>query len=142
MAKALGKEDDYQLFMKRAHNYQNLYNPEIGFMSPKTADGEWVNPFDPKLSGGFAGEGYFAEGNSWTYTWHVQHDIQGLINLMGGKANFVNKLNALFIEGRTYDKLAFQGQMPDMTGLVGQSVSYTHLRAHETRHDLVCRLLL
>ncbi|HZL08369.1 MAG TPA: GH92 family glycosyl hydrolase [Prolixibacteraceae bacterium] len=120
MAKALGKEDDYQLFMKRAHNYQNLYNPEIGFMSPKTADGEWVNPFDPKLSGGFAGEGYFAEGNSWTYTWHVQHDIQGLINLMGGKANFVNKLNALFIEGRTYDKLAFQGQMPDMTGLVGQ----------------------
>ncbi|MGQ8336953.1 GH92 family glycosyl hydrolase [Sunxiuqinia sp. A32] len=119
-AKALGKDDDYQLFMKRAHNYQNLFNKEAGFMWPKTADGEWVKPFDPKLSGGFAGEGYFAEGNSWTYTWHVQHDVQGLINLMGGRDQFVDKLNALFIEGRSYDKLAFLGQMPDMTGLVGQ----------------------
>jgi predicted alpha-1,2-mannosidase len=106
--------------MKRAHNYQNLFNPEIGLMAPKSADGRWVKPFDPKFSGGFAGEGYFAEGNSWTYTWHVQHDVQGLINLMGGRDKFVEKLNALFVEGLVVDKLTFQGQMPDMTGLVGQ----------------------
>ncbi len=89
MAKALGKTDDYNLFMKRAHNYQNLYKPSIGMMAPKSADGKWVEPFDPRFSGGFAGEGYFAEGNSWTYTWHVQHDVQGLINLMGGNGKFV-----------------------------------------------------
>lgn len=119
MAKALGKEEDYTLFMNRAHNYQNLFNPAIGLMAPKSADGKWIEPFDPRFSGGFAGEGYFAEANSWTYTWHVQHDIQGLINLMGGKENFTAKLDALFTTGRTMDKLAFLGQFPDMTGLIG-----------------------
>jgi predicted alpha-1,2-mannosidase len=119
MAKALGKEDDYQLFMKRAHNYQNLFNPKLGMMAPKSADGKWIEPFDPRFSGGFAGEGYFAECNSWIYTWNVQHDVQGLITLMGGRDNFTTKLDALFTTGRTMDKLAFLGQFPDMTGLIG-----------------------
>lgn len=119
IAKALGKNDDYKLFMKRAHNYQNLYKPAIGLMAPKTADGNWVEPFDPKYSGGFAGEGYFAECNSWVYTWSVQHDIQGLINLMGSRKNFTDKLDELFTTGHSMDKLTFLGQFPDMTGLVG-----------------------
>ncbi len=119
IAKELNKEEDYQLFMKRAHNYRNLFNPAIGLMAPKSADGEWIEPFDPRLSGGFAGEGYFAEANSWIYTWHVQHDVQGLINLMGGKENFIAKLNALFATGLVMDKEAFLGQFPDMTGLIG-----------------------
>lgn len=119
LAKELGKEEDYQLFMKRAHNYQNLYNPATGFMAPKSADGQWIVPFDPKASGGFAGEGYFAEANSWIYTWHVQHDVQGLINLMGGRVNFLTKLDALFTTGHPMDKLAFLGQFPDETGLIG-----------------------
>lgn len=119
MAKDLGKEDDYRLFMKRAHNYQNLYKPEIGLMAPKSADGQWVEPFDPKYSGGFAGEAYFAEGNSWTYTWHVQHDVQGLINLMGGDEKFVAKMNEMFVTGAAMDKLQFVAQFPDMTGLMG-----------------------
>ena len=123
LAKELGKEDDYQLFMKRAHNYRNLYKPEIGLMAPKSADGQWIEPFDPKYSGGFAGEGYFAEGNSWKYTWHVQHDVQGLINLMGGDEQFIAKLNELFITGHRMDKLQFLAQFPDMTGLMGM---YSH----------------
>lgn len=92
-------------------------------MAPKSADGQWIEPFDPKYSGGFAGEGYFAEGNSWMYTWHVQHDVQGLINLMGGPENFVAKLNELFITGHRMDKLQFLAQFPDMTGLMGM---YSH----------------
>lgn len=123
MAKELGKKDDYNLFMKRAHNYQNLYKPEIGLMAPKSADGKWIEPFDPMYSGGFAGEGYFAEGNSWKYTWHVQHDVQGLINLMGGEEKFLDKLNQLFVTGHRNDKLQFLAQFPDMTGLMGM---YTH----------------
>jgi putative alpha-1,2-mannosidase len=119
IAQALGKTDDYNMFMKRAHNYQNLYKPAIGLMAPKTADGKWVEPFDPKYSGGFAGEGYFAECNSWVYTWSVQHDIQGLINLMGSRQAFIDKLDELFTTGHSMDKLAFLGQFPDMTGLVG-----------------------
>ena len=123
IAKALGKEDDYQLFIKRAHNYQNLYKPELGLMAPKDADGNWIEPFDPIYSGSFAGEGYFAEGNSWKYTWHVQHDVQGLINLMGGREKFIDKLNQLFVTSHRNDKLQFLAQMPDMTGLVGM---YSH----------------
>jgi len=119
IAKELGKEEDYQLFMKRAHNYQNLFNPAIDMMAPKTADGQWVEPFDPSSSGGFAGEAYFAETNAWIYTWHVQHDVQGLINLMGGKENFISNLNSLFTTRHPMDKLAFLGQFPDMTGLMG-----------------------
>jgi putative alpha-1,2-mannosidase len=119
IAKDLGKDEDYKLFMRRAHNYQNLFNPAIGMMAPKSADGKWIEPFDPRFAGGFAGEGYFAEANSWIYTWHVQHDVQGLINLIGGRNNFVDKLDALFTTGRTMDKLHFLGQFPDMTGLMG-----------------------
>ena len=123
MAKELGKEADYNLFMKRAFNYRNLFNPAIGMMAPKSADGNWIEYFDTKYSGGFAGEGYFAEGNSWMYTWHVQHDVQGLINLMGGKDKFVAKLNELFVTSHSMDKLQFLAQFPDMTGLMGM---YSH----------------
>jgi putative alpha-1,2-mannosidase len=119
MAKELGKEQDYQTFMKRAHNYQNVFNPAIGMMAPKSADGKWVEPFDPKASGGFAGEGYFAECNSWIYTFNVQHDVQGLINLFGGRDQFIAKLDTLFTTQHPMDKLAFLGQFPDMTGLIG-----------------------
>jgi len=123
IAKVLGKGEDFDYFIKRAGNYRNLFNPKIGFMAPKTAEGEWVEPFDPKLSGGFAGEAYFAEMNSWTYTFHVQHDVQGLINIMGGREAFIRKLNALFVEQYTMDKPAFWGQFPDMSGMIGQ---YAH----------------
>ena len=125
MAKALGKTDDYELFMKRAHNYQNVYNPKFGLMAPKSEDGTWVEPYDPMFSGGFAGEAYFAEGNSWMYTWHVQHDVQGLINLMGGRDIFNRRLDSLFTidYSRIVDKLQFQAQYPDMSGLVGM---YSH----------------
>ncbi len=120
MSKALGKMDDYNVFMKRAHNYQNLFDPSIGFMAPRTADGNWVRPFDPELSGGFAGEEYFAECNSWIYTFSVQHNVQGLINLMGGRENFNKKLDRLFVEQPDpMDKPAFQAQFPDMSGLIG-----------------------
>lgn len=122
MAKALGKDEDYGYFIKRAHNYQNLFDPKISFMAPKTADGRWVEPFDPKLSGGQGGRAYFAECNSWTYSWHIQHDVQGLINLMGGREQFVKRLDSLFVEQYTVPKYHFLSQFPDATGLIGQYV--------------------
>jgi predicted alpha-1,2-mannosidase len=91
-------------------------------MAPKSADGQWIEPFDPRASGGFAGEAYFAEGNAWIYTWHVQHDVQGLINLMGGRDKFTAQLDELFTTRLPMDKLAFLGQLPDMTGLMGMYV--------------------
>ena len=120
LAKALGKNEDYAMFSKLAMNYVNVYNPRTGFMSPKTADGKWIEPFDTKLGGGQGGRDYFAECNAWTYTWSVQHDVQGLINLMGGRAQFIARLDGLFNEGYNTDKFFFLGQFPDATGLNGQ----------------------
>jgi predicted alpha-1,2-mannosidase len=120
MAKALGKTDDYVLFMRRAHNYTNVFDKRIGFMAPKSADGAWVQGFDPKLGGGQGGRDYFTEMNSWTYTFQVQQDIPGLIDLLGGREAFVAKLDALFTEAPGTSKWTFLGQFPDMTGLIGQ----------------------
>jgi putative alpha-1,2-mannosidase len=123
IAKDLGKEADYDYFIKHAHDYQNNFNVENGFMAPKTADGKWIEPFNPKLSGGQGGREYFAELNSWIYTWYVSHDIQGLINLMGGRNNFNNKLDNLYTEQYQIPKYNFFSQFPDQTGLIG---NYSH----------------
>ena len=120
IAKELGKEDDYERLLTRGENYRNVYNPETGFMAPKYADGSWVENFDPKLSGGQGGRAYFAECNAWTYTWHVQHRIDGLIELMGGGDVFCDRLDQLFREQYDTSKFTFLGQFPDSTGLVGQ----------------------
>lgn len=120
LAKALGKTQDAEYFAKMAKNYRNMYNPSIGFMAPKSADGQWVTNFDPKLGGGNGGRDYFTEVNSWLYTFHVQHDVAGLIRLMGGREAFNTKLDQLFVEQYGESKFQFLGQFPDATGLVGQ----------------------
>jgi predicted alpha-1,2-mannosidase len=98
MAKALGKKDDYSLFMKRAENYKNIWNPEIGWMWNRTLDGKWGEPVDIlRYDNGWE------EGNAAQYTWFVPHDIQGLINLMGGREAFTTKLNASFEKAQKHD---------------------------------------
>ena len=123
IAKALGRDADYDYFTKHAQDYKNTFNVETGFMAPKSADGKWIEPFNPKLSGGQGGREYFAEMNSWIYTWYVSHDIQGLINLMGGRNNFNSKLDSLFSEQYQIPKYNFLSQFPDQTGLIG---NYAH----------------
>jgi predicted alpha-1,2-mannosidase len=119
MAAILGKTADASYFNKLAHNYRNVYNPAIGFMAPKSADGKWVADFDPKLGGRQGGRDYFTEMNAWTYTFNVQHDVGGLIELMGGRDAFNAKLDRLFVEQYGTSKFAFLAQFPDSTGLIG-----------------------
>lgn len=119
LAKALGKNDDYLYFSKRAQNYRNVYNSTTGFMSPKMADGNWVEPFDPQLSGGIGSRMYFAENNAWIWNFSVMHDIPSLIELMGGAEKFINRLDALFNEPTKIAKWQFMGQFPDASGLNG-----------------------
>jgi predicted alpha-1,2-mannosidase len=119
LAKALGKTDDYNYFSKRAQNYRHVYNPATGFMSPKMADGNWVEPFDPQVSGGVGSRMYFAENNAWIWNFSVMHDIPGLIELMGGEEAFTQRLDALFNEPTRMAKWQFMGQFPDASGLNG-----------------------
>jgi len=93
MAKKLGRMDIYNEFIKRSQNYKNVYDPGVGFMRPKLADGTWrKGAFDPLTT---INEG-FIEGNSWNYTLFAPQDPQGLIKLMGGNTRFVRYLDSLF----------------------------------------------
>ena len=123
LAKALGKSDDYDYFMKRSKNYRNVFNPATGFMAPKMANGKWVEPFDPQLSGGVGSRSYYAENNAWTWNFSVQQDIPDLINLLGGNDSFVKRVDALFNEPTHISKWQFMGQFPDATGLNGMFVT-------------------
>jgi predicted alpha-1,2-mannosidase len=92
LGKALGKPaSEIEIYKKRAMNYKNLFDPGIRLMRGKNKDGSWETPFNP-----FKWGDAFTEGNSWHYTWGVFQDVQGLMNLMGGKQNFVAKLDSVF----------------------------------------------
>jgi predicted alpha-1,2-mannosidase len=92
LAGELKKEPERKLFDARAGNYKNLWNRESQFFLPKDAEGNWIN-IDPKFDGGKGGRDYYDENNGWTYLWQVQHDVKGLIALMGDKKTFENKLD-------------------------------------------------
>jgi predicted alpha-1,2-mannosidase len=96
-AKALGKDADYELFMKRAENYRNLFDKQTGFMRPRLADGSWLDPFDP-----FSEDG-FVEANAWQDTWWVPHDLPGLARLFGSADAAADKLNEAFEQASAYD---------------------------------------
>ncbi len=99
LGKALHKpESEIAIFKKRSMNYKNLFDPSTGLMRGKNKDGSWETPFNP-----FKWGDAFTEGNSWHYSWGVFHDIQGLINLMGGKKQFVAKLDSVFILPPIFD---------------------------------------
>lgn len=119
LAGSLGKHDDEAYFLKLAKNYQNVFNPAIDFMAPRSADGLWVGHFDPKLGGGLGGRDYFAEVDAWLYSFGVQHDVAGLIKLFRGRASFNAKLEQLFVEQYSTSKYQFLSQFPDATGLIG-----------------------
>ncbi len=98
MADKLGKKDLAKKFYKQSLNYKNLFDPETKWMRGKNKDGNFQSPFNP-LKWGDA----FTEGNSLHYTWSIFHDIQGLINLMGGKKNFEAKLDEVFVMPPNFD---------------------------------------
>lgn len=123
LARELGKESDHKYFLKRSKNYLNVFNPANGFMAPKMEDGNWVEPFDPQLSGGTGSRSFYAENNAWTWNFSVQHDIPHLIELLGGNEKFIKRLDALFNEPTGISKWQFMGQFPDATGLNGMFVA-------------------
>ncbi|WP_082326430.1 GH92 family glycosyl hydrolase [Sunxiuqinia dokdonensis] len=120
IAEELGKTEEAQYFDKASLNYQNLFNPETKFFHPKDSNGKFIEPFDYRFSGGMGARGFYGENNAWIYRWDVQHNIPDLINLMGGKEEFVKNLDAMFTEPLGRGKYAFYAQLPDHTGNVGQ----------------------
>jgi predicted alpha-1,2-mannosidase len=120
LARVLDKPEDEQTFLRRAANYKNLFRVDKGLMWPKDAEGQWIEPFDPKFDGGMGGRDYYDENNGYTYTWDVAQDFNGLIALMGGTAKAEANLDQLFREPLGRSKYEFQEKFPDSTSMVGQ----------------------
>ena len=121
VANKMNNKSDYNLFMKRAQGYKNLFNQQSGFIQPKK-NGTWLADFNPKEV-----NNHYTEANGWQYNFFVPHDLDGFINIMSGHKNMESKLDELFnassdLNGRT---------QADITGLIGQ---YAH--GNEPSHHM------
>lgn len=123
LAKKLGKQDDYKFFTDRSFNYRKLFNKETGFFHPRDKQGNFIEPFDYKISGGYGSRAYYDENNAWTYIWDVHHNIPDLIELFGGSGPFIKKLDQLFVEDLGRAKWLYYASHPDATGNIGQYVA-------------------
>ncbi len=92
MAKKLGNEKVYAEFIKRSENFNNAFDPSIGFMRPKMSDGTFRKNFSTLETDGQG----FIEGNSWNYTLYVPHNVPQLVQLIGGNKRFSYYLDSLF----------------------------------------------
>ena len=120
IASYLGDKEKEGHYMELGRNYRHLYNPETAFFHPKDKDGQFLQPFDYRFSGGVGVRETYDENNGWTYRWDVQHNIADLINLMGGREKFLQNLDQTFAEPMGRGKREFYEQLPDQTGNIGQ----------------------
>lgn len=123
MAKALGKEEAYKTYSKRALAYRELYNDKSKLMQPKLKSGLWKE-FDP-FNTGYKND--YTEANAFQYTWYVPQDVPALIDLMGGKKEFESMLDSIFkMEPEVGEHAA-----KDVSGFIGQ-----YIHGNEPSHHI------
>ncbi len=122
MARALGHDDDAQLFFSRSMNYRHVFDGSVGFMRGRLESGAWRPHFDATEWGG-----PFTEGSAWHYTWSVMHDPLGLAGLMGGRAPFAHLMDSVFATPGTFNVGAYRGVIHEMTEMtLGGMGQYAH----------------
>lgn len=123
LAEKMGREDIMREFDKRSRNYRNVFNPATGFMQPRDSKGQFQPSFTPD-----AYTPHICESNGWQYLWSVQHDVKGLMSLLGGRKRFASRLDSMF----TYT-LGDTSSLPIFsTGMIGQ---YVH--GNEPSHHVI-----
>ncbi|WP_081790032.1 GH92 family glycosyl hydrolase [Kutzneria albida] len=110
LARRLGDSATHDAFIKRAQNWQNLFNPASGYLQPRNADGSFNSPFNPSSS-----EGY-TEGNGAQYVWMVPYNFSGLITALGGNEATNKRLDTFFtkLNAGTKEPYAFLGNEPNL----------------------------
>lgn len=111
-ARILGKNEDYKALIKRAGNWKNVFDQNLGFVTGRNSDGKWMEQNFNPVYGNYS---FLTEGNAWQWTFSVTPDIYGLIKVFGGISNFDKKLDELFS-----NKSEISGP-PDITGCIGQA---------------------
>ncbi len=123
LGKGLGKSvSEIDIYKKRAMNYKNLFDSSHLLMRGKNRDGSFETPFNP-----FKWGDAFTEGNAWHYSWSVFHDINGLINLMGGKSKFVRMLDSVFVMPPVFDDSYYGGVIHEIREMqIADMGQYAH----------------
>ncbi len=123
LSKALNRpQSEIDTFAKRAQNYKNVFDKSVNFMRGRNEDGTFQSPFQPDKWGDA-----FTEGCSWHWTWCVFHDVQGLIDLMGGKTKFIEKMDSVFVAPPTFDYSYYKKQIHEITEMLIMNMGqYAH----------------
>lgn len=120
-AKAIGHNDVYNEYIRRSQQFVNVFDGNTRFFRGKRSDGNWQNPFDP-FEVGHA----YTEATAWQYRFFVPHDVNGMIQLFGGKKPFTLALDSIYT-AKTDNPI----DQADITGLIGQ---YAH--GNEPSHHI------
>ena len=122
VAEKLGKTEDAAMLEKAAQNYRNVFDAGTKLMRGRNADGTFQTPFSPYKWGDA-----YTEGNAWHYTWSVFHDVEGLAELMGGKAEFSKMLDSVFVVPPIYDDSYYGVRIHEITEMqVANMGNYAH----------------
>lgn len=126
-AEKLGDDEAAEYFGQRSKSYKHLFDSELEFLRGKDSKGEFRKEYSPFSSAHRADD--YCEGNGWQYTWLVPHDMEGLVECFGGKEDFINKLDSLFLVSSIIEGEAASA---DISGLIGQ---YAH--GNEPSHHIL-----
>lgn len=126
-AEKLGDDEAAEYFGQRSKSYKHLFDSELEFLRGKDSKGNFRTEYNPFFSSHRADD--YCEGNGWQYTWMVPHDMEGLVECFGGKEDFINKLDSLFLVSSIIEGEAASA---DISGLIGQ---YAH--GNEPSHHIL-----
>lgn len=126
MADSLGDIPNRDKYMKFAEGYKTYFDPSTRFMRGLDSKGAWRTPFSPRASTHRNDD--YCEGTAWQWTWFVPHQVDGLVQLMGGREGFISKLDSLFTADSALEGDATSA---DISGLIGQ---YAH--GNEPSHHI------
>ena len=126
MMKRLNSNELYQKYMKLSELYKSYFDTETKLMRGRLSNGSWIVPFDPSS---VQRPSNYVEGNAWQWAWFVPQDVEGLMNLFGGKDIFQDRLDTLFT--RSSDLTGDPEAAADVTGMIGQ---YAH--GNEPSHHI------
>ena len=123
MAKKLDRpSEELEKWASRADNWKNVFDPSHNLMRGRNADGSFQEPFSPYKWGDA-----FTEGNAWHYTWSVFHDVDGLMEAMGGREEFAHMLDSVFIVPPIYDDSYYGYRIHEITEMqVADMGNYAH----------------
>ena len=123
IAKKLGRpEEELEKWETRSNNWKNVFDPSHNLMRGRNLDGTFQEPFSPYKWGGA-----FTEGNAWHYTWSVFHDVDGLMEQMGGREDFVQMLDSVFVVPPIYDDSYYGYRIHEITEMqVANMGNYAH----------------